>query len=387
MPKALTHDQFLQKLSVKQPALYSKFTIIGEYENMDIKLLVRCNDCGLETYSYPKKLIAGSGCQGCRRLNNEKYFTRLFLSKPDYRRKFNYTGSVITSSHSPITFTCNDCGYICNTQTARTHYEGNGCPSCNNRPSFDKNLLVKRSIEKFGNIFDFTKTEEFSKSTDKILIGCPRHGLITTTAQSHLRTQYGCHKCDRYDAEEVSEKFYSNPNNSHIKFVDILQDLERESKVRFLRMLCPSHGEYSTRLSGILRGNGCLKCYHERSEGTYNKTIAERHKEEYLNKFISIYVLYIENLKLCKIGLSKNIKHRLACLSRSTNSKVNILYEGKINSYDAITLERDLLNCLSEYRGKSPIKFGGYTELLDLSEDMVSDLIQYLSTLTEECND
>lgn len=387
MPKALTHDQFLHSLANKQPDIFNKFTILGRYTKLTERLLIRCNDCGAETMSPPNKLFAGRDCLNCRKLNNEKYFKRLFTKKPEYKVNFDYTGTNITSSQSLVVFKCRICDYVCTTQTATTHYEGNGCPSCNNRPSFSKELLIKKSKAKFGGTFDFSSTQEFSKVTEEISIGCPRHGLITTTAQAHLRTQTGCPKCHRYDAEEVFQKFYSNQNNLHIKFVDIHKDLEGEVNPRFIQMYCPSHGAYSTRLSGVLRGNGCIACYHDRAEGTYNTTLAERHKTEYLHRNLDVYVLYITTLKMYKLGLSKDLKHRVSCISNNTKSNVDILYQGNINLYDAIHLEKELLKSLSEYKGFSEIKFGGHTELLELSEDMATQLIEYLSTVTEEYDD
>lgn len=389
MPAKKTHEQFLSDLENKHPAVFAKYEILGKYQRADIKMTIRCKDCGLITESRPSKLMAGYPCMCSHKMNNEKFFTKLFSLFPDYERKFNYDGTTIDGSNSRIAFRCNDCGYLCTTQTAHTHLYGKGCPSCSKRPCYNKDLVIKRSTEKYGCNFDLSRVGDVSKSTDLISVGCPRHGFVEMTAWQHLRIHTGCVQCLRYDEAEIRDIFYSHPDNSHLQFTNLEEDLKGEIKVRFINMSCPEHGAYKVRLSGILNGTGCLKCYHMRSQGIYNKTLAERNKDKLLEETSGIYLVKLrsENLNCYKLGIAKDIKRRLYTLENTSKAEACLLYYGKSSAYDIITLEQTLLEKIKCVKYNSPIKFGGHTELFLLTDEDCSDLIELLSTQTTECEE
>ena len=93
--------------------------------------------------------------------------------------------------------------------------------------------------------------------------------------------------------------------------------------------------------------------------GNYNITLAERHKEKWINEKMFLYKLIIaedDGTIFYKIGLTKNLKNRLYYIPY----KVNIISVIEISKYDAIYLEKKLLTNVNSYSPK--IKFGGHTE-------------------------
>ncbi len=93
--------------------------------------------------------------------------------------------------------------------------------------------------------------------------------------------------------------------------------------------------------------------------GNYNITLAERHKEEWLNTQIYLYKLKMIDINgqvFFKYGLSKNLKYRLYGIPYD----VEILDTQLFNKYDAVYKEKELLANINNYTPL--IKFGGYTE-------------------------
>ena len=91
-----------------------------------------------------------------------------------------------------------------------------------------KEIFIERSIEKHGNIYDYSKVD-YINTTTKIIIICPEHGEFTQSPGKHLIGQ-GCRKCsspvfdtptfieksleihgDKYDYSERAELMVINP--------------------------------------------------------------------------------------------------------------------------------------------------------------------------------
>ena len=93
--------------------------------------------------------------------------------------------------------------------------------------------------------------------------------------------------------------------------------------------------------------------------GNYNITLAERHKDIWINTNIFLYKLKmtdINNQIFFKYGLTKNIKNRLYYIPYD----VEILELIELNKYDAVYKERELLEKVTSYIPST--KFGGHTE-------------------------
>jgi len=93
--------------------------------------------------------------------------------------------------------------------------------------------------------------------------------------------------------------------------------------------------------------------------GNYNITLAERHKEEWKKETLYLYLLEMEEesgVVFYKYGLTKNIKNRLYGIPY----KVKVLQCLKMDKYNAIYKERELLNDINSYCPEK--RFGGYKE-------------------------
>lgn len=93
--------------------------------------------------------------------------------------------------------------------------------------------------------------------------------------------------------------------------------------------------------------------------GNYNITLAERHKDVWINTKIFLYKLKmtdINNQVFFKYGLTKNIKNRLYQIPYN----VEILELIELNKYEGVYKEKKLLEQVTSYIPLT--KFGGHTE-------------------------
>lgn len=119
-----------------------------------------------------------------------------------------------------------------------------------------KQEFIEKAKKIHGDQYDYSKVE-LTKSSDKVIIICPKHGEFVQQANSHLQGR-GCAKChgkkfcledfiekakkvwgDKYDYSEVE---YTGSNNK-------------------VKIICPEHGPFWQTVSNHLKGQcGCKQC-------------------------------------------------------------------------------------------------------------------------------
>lgn len=386
---ARTHEQFLIDLEERQPNIFKQYEIVGQYIKADKPIRVKCLLCGLETDKRPDYLLKGNGCTGCKRTNTTEFISKLLKRFPDNIVKYDYSNTVVNGMSSRISYKCLTCGHTIINQCANDHYQGYGCPSCAGNLRFTKSMLVEKSVQKFGSIYDFSVTEDFVGKSKKIKLSCPEHGVVETTPLLHLKSKTGCPKCYRYEAEEIREKFYSNPHNKDATLPYLEKELEGKVKTRKVTVNCSRHGEYKVVLTSVIAGANCLKCSQERGIGVYTRSLLEKNKASLFNENSGLYLLKLssDQIDCYKLGVTKDIHRRVYELAKHSKCIVDVVYYGTSNTYDVCDTELVLLEEMKPYKYTSPIRFAGCTELLKLDDDTVSQLIEYLSTVTEEYND
>ena len=127
----------------------------------------------------------------------------------------------------------------------------------------DKESFVERAKEKFGDKFDYSKSE-YVKAYHPITIMCPLHGEFETTPSFHIKSKHGCPKCSVLPgegrAEELKERFVRISNEVHkgkygyseVEFYNSLREK--------VSIVCPVHGEFKQSAQDHMKGKGCLQC-------------------------------------------------------------------------------------------------------------------------------
>ena len=106
-----THDDFVAELKEISPTIQ----VIGQYQNANKRLLVKCMTCGYKWNAVPANLLSGDGCRKCGSMiahekflkTQEDFVKEVEIVNPTVEVIGNYTGR-----HSPIKARCKICGFI-----------------------------------------------------------------------------------------------------------------------------------------------------------------------------------------------------------------------------------------------------------------------------------
>lgn len=124
--------------------------------------------------------------------------------------------------------------------------------------------------------FDYSKVH-YIKSSEKIDIICPTHGIFKQTPNNHLRGQ-GCPKC-KYELQSLQKRqtkasFIEKANTIHNNKYDysLVEYINNRTPVR---IICPQHGEFIQIPHDHVSGCGCPKCRLVGQALLYNKLKSE----------------------------------------------------------------------------------------------------------------
>lgn len=177
--------------------------------------------------------------------------------------KYDYSKVLYTSTHTKVLIKCKTCGLEF-WQEPASHLSGRGCPKCGR---LQRHLRItpaqffqQAEVVHKGK-YDYSKSEYIDMHT-KINIICPKHGMFSQNAQSHLEG-HGCPKCKAAEAS-LREKYTTD------FFIKKAREVHGEkydySKVDYkgwnikVKIICPIHGEFLQSPSDHLKGHGCVHC-------------------------------------------------------------------------------------------------------------------------------
>ena len=146
-----------------------------------------------------------------------------------------------------------------------------------------KKLTTEQFIEKakkiHGDKYNYSEVD-YIKSSEKIKIICPKHGIFEQTPNNHLRGQK-CGKC---------VNLHKNTNDLVNQFNVIHNFLYNYDYVKYekwnvkVEIICSIHGSFFQTPNAHLNGRGCPKCGINKSKD------AKFHmKNDVINKFIEIH--------------------------------------------------------------------------------------------------
>lgn len=218
--------------------------------------------------------------------------------------------------------------------------------------------FVNRSKLIHGGKYDYSRVI-YLRASDKVEIGCSKHGYFNQRASNHLRG-LGCYKCseksnigmfkswgDRLlEIKKIHGDKYTYPNNNDVGAFD------------FIEINCIKHGLFKQRLHDHLRGKGCRACGGGSNfrRSSYIDKCNKNH-----DGMSNFYILKIrENNGFCfyKIGITVQELNQ-----RYSNSvmpyKYEVVREIKAKALDVFDTELKLKSILSGHRYSPLVKFSG----------------------------
>ena len=333
-----TTEHFIEKAKLKHGNKYDYSKV--DYQGTEEPVIIICPEHG-EFWQKPHNHINGCGCPICA--GTKKLTTEEFIRKARkiHGDKYDYSKVEYVNSITPIIIVCPEHGEFL--QTPSDHLSGKGCKKCATKLIHDKLRKTKQQfIEEaravHGDKYCYDKVEYINANT-KVTIICPIHGNFQMAPISHVRQHQGCPLCAR---AKMGEYRKLNTETFIEKAIAVHGDKYDYSKVNYIgnkipvTIICPKHGEFSSRPNDILMGHGCPECGKELG--------------------ISEKIVYNE---IKKVFPDAEYQKKLSFLKSKT-------------SYQTIDIFIPSLNIGIEYQGgqhfRSISKFGGETAYLLIIE-------------------
>lgn len=129
------------------------------------------------------------------------FTTKKFIQKAKqvHGDRYDYSKVIYISNHKKVIIGCKICGKYFE-QEANNHLQGHNCPYCTKHFLISKEDFLKEARQKHGNKYDYSLVD-YQKSSDKIKIICPIHGVFNQVLKTHLCGS-GCPVCKESRGEE-----------------------------------------------------------------------------------------------------------------------------------------------------------------------------------------
>jgi hypothetical protein len=289
-----TKEEFIKKSIEIHGKKYDYSKV--NYKDTKTKIIVICKEHG-EFTQIPVNHIKGHGCKKCSEIfigSKNKSSKEKFIEKAKeiHGEKYDYSKVNYQKAIEKVIIICKEHGEFI--QIPNSHLRGCGCPKCSKIKSCEKQRknqedFIKKSCEKHGNKYDYSRVIYINNST-KIIIICKEHGEFEQTPAGHLCG--GCSKCGHIKQSAI------NIDNFRNKFIEKTKEVHGDkynySKVNYQKaiekvvIICDIHGEFEQTPNSHLQGNGCYYCGIEIIRNNQFKNqdqIIERFKKIHGNKY------------------------------------------------------------------------------------------------------
>ena len=338
--KRLTTEEFIKRAKEVHGDKYDYSKV--EYIKANIKVCIICPIHGefwQSPYSHTKQKEGCPLCANINRNKKRKLTTEEFIkrAKEVHGDKYDYSKVEYIDNHTKVCIIHKDSG-VEFWQIPYSHIKYNGFDIKNNAETFKK-----RMIEKFGNIYDFSKMNFIDMKT-KVTLVYNNHDVISTP------TKFIC--ANKPIFQEKMTDLYS--------FIRKAKEIHGErydySKVNYIDsntkvcIICKEHGEFWQKPKIHLSGSGCNNCKITKLEMEIKKMLDDNNMKyiyQYYPKFLSDglshqsldfylpeYNIAIEcqglqhfnYVKYFKTNIEDNIKRDTIKYNKCINENINIIY-------------------------------------------------------------
>ena len=293
--RTFTHEKFLEEL-YKRNKYADQLEILDEYKKNDIKIKVRCKECGYEWFPIPSVLLNGAGCKIC---NTKNHVYNHKKSYDEFIKEFEAKGlnielisDYITMSE-PIKARCKDCGYEWDTTPSRLR-NAFGCPKCIVKINGEKHRLTNDNfLFRMKDIHpNIEVLEEYVTSQTKVKCKCLKCGYEFSSVPASLLSGYGCLKCG--NAPRKTTDVYKEEVKSLVgdEFVVCGEYINCDSKIRMYHTVCNKYFDIPPTI--FLMKHKCPNCAPNArvSEEEFKKRIIESIGDNYelISEFKNTYI-------------------------------------------------------------------------------------------------
>ena len=290
----MTQEKFISKVKTIYGDRYDFSKVVYKGAKNEVILIDKCTK--KEIIVKPEKILHK---QYIRLTNEERANIFIKKSKERFGDKFNYSKVEYINSNTPVTLICKEHGEFNVDMYKHLHSKDGLCPLCN-KITVNKekaNAFIKKSKERFGDKFDYSKVEYVDSHAPVTLI-CKEHGEFRVNMYTHLYSKDGLCPLCKDDTVEFRRGGCHHLSTEYLinKCQHFYGDKYDYSKVKYkggsaktekVEIICPGHGSFFKCIDNICKRDcGCPKCAKEK--------YAENRK---LNDAISNGNKFIENSK------------------------------------------------------------------------------------------
>lgn len=177
--------------------------------------------------------------------------------------------------------------------------------------------------------YDYSKTV-YTRSRDKVIIICPKHGEFEQKASSHLEG-CGCPMCQREWSDEHKANHMASSRKSRgmttaewiARAKDVHGDKYDYSLTEYVNqktdviIICPRHGQFEQKADSHIRGFGCRKCGDESENHIGKHSWSDEQRVKTMNTCLSRYgaVRYMDSdegrTKCAKIRSTPEFRNKM----------------------------------------------------------------------------
>lgn len=264
-----------------------------DYKGNEIHITIMCKN-GHEFHQQPFKHLSGRGCPDCNPYKKLTTETFILKSIEKHGEEFDYSEVEYINSSTPVIIKCEK-GHLFQQKPSK-HLIGHKCSECNPNKKMTLENFIKKSIEKYGNLYKYDKVIFVDMETPVIIYNDIK-GEFLQTPKSHLNTLTK-HSIDIINSN--SEKFLNRCLDKYGDkfeyFLDTYKDWNNYVKIR-----CKEHDKiFYQKPKSHLNNIGCSDCFKEKylnsANGRYRTTLEdfiEKAKEKHGDRYGYDKVIYI----------------------------------------------------------------------------------------------
>jgi hypothetical protein len=197
----VTHEVFLQRLSVKNPDVEP----LEEYKGYKVNIMCRCKICGNEWSVRPGNLLSGKGCPPCAIKRNTARQTKSqadFLSELAENNPNVDALELYKNINTKILFRCKKCHYEWPAKPAHV-LNGHGCPVCGGSMRKNNDTFLAQ-LAKINPMIE--PLEPYTNARNKILCRCNYCKNEWPATPDKLLQGNGCPNCDKRNKTSFPEQ-------------------------------------------------------------------------------------------------------------------------------------------------------------------------------------
>jgi very-short-patch-repair endonuclease len=205
-----TKDDFIRKSLEIHGNKYDYSNV--DYVNFTTPVEIKCTIHG-SFYQTPREHYDGSGCPKCfgKNKNTDEIID---IIKKIHGDKYELSKVNFKNNKTPITLICPIHGDF-EILPERVIHQKSGCPKCAGK-QLTNDEWIQRAKDVHGEKYDY-KNFNYTKSINKTIIGCLKHGDFLMSPNDHINNAQGCPKCRESKGEIFVTEILDKMGKKYIK--------------------------------------------------------------------------------------------------------------------------------------------------------------------------